>query len=1310
MKHIYLILLIATLSRFSAAATDPLADGFTNPPEQTKPWCYWYWISDNLSKEGITRDLEAMARVGIGEALIGNIYEDKVPAGKIKVLSPEWWAMVEHAIREGGRVGVNIGMFNCPGWSQSGGPWIKPTETMRYLATSETPVTGPQKFSGKLPSPNAQFQDVVVLAFPAPQEDGDTLAAHSPRVTCTPVVTNVANLVDGRLETALVFPAGSGQGGSAFTIDLELDSPLNARSLQLFPAGKPFSADVELQAMDAAGAFQTVRRFKCDWSNLSTSVGFLPQAPETISIPATFSKHFRLIFTNGVQGHREFLPSQEAALAEIKLSGSTRLESFVEKQLGRMHPTPLPMWDAYLWPTQAEPDSTKFVVPAAAVRDLTKQLAADGTLTWDVPPGDWIIQRIGMTPTGMKNSPASPEGQGLEVDKMNRALAQRHFDAFIGEVLRRIPATERKAFKRVVADSYEMGSQNWTDGFDAQFRQRYGYDPKPWLPVLSGRLVGSADQSERFLWDLRRLVADRIATEYVGGLRDACKPHGLGLWLENYGHWGFPSEFLKYGSESDRIGGEYWVNGDLGAIELRAASSCVNTYGKNLIVSAESFTGGPPFQSAPAALKARGDWAFCEGVNHFVLHVYIHQPWEDKVPGVNAWFGTEFNRHNTWFERSKAWIDYLRRSCWLLQQGNRVADVAYFIGEDAPKMTGVRQPELPPGRDFDYINADVIETKLSVKNGVLTLPHGTTYRVLVLPELDTMRPEVLRKVRDLVKAGATVLGKPPTRSPSMQDYPRCDAEVQKLAAELWAGANTANPGERVFGKGRIVWGRSLSDVLASLGSTPDFESSAPLRFTHRRSGDADLYFAANPKASPLTTTAAFRAGNKAPEFWWPDSGRIERPAVYEVSNGIVRLPLTFGPNGSVFVVFREKAARAADRIVSVKRDGRELLGTQVTPSAADVAAITPNNFTFAVWVKPDAGTELAGASNQGAAALGWKRNDLLTAPHGSQFASAGHAGCGLAVGTNGVSILEHAAAYFAAPLVHVTPLRDWTHVAVTYRDGQPALYLNGVPVCNGLRSEHVVHSGASAGSVAQFRGQAGEFREIGRALSAAEVADLARTMLRPDRGLSGSELQLTRTGRGITAQAAQAGDYELQMADGKTRKLTMPALPEAQVVDGPWEVRFAPGLEAPEQTTFAQLVDWSKHPDAGIRHFSGAAVYRTTFELPTTSAAERRSRLTLDLGSVRDMATVRLNGRDLGTAWQSPFQFDLTEVVRPGNNTLEIEIVNVWNNRLAADAALPADQRKTVLLSPTVKQNTPLLPAGLIGPVKLRMATFMTLK
>jgi hypothetical protein len=1277
------------------SATDRLAAGFASPPPETKPWCYWYWISDNLSKDGITRDLEAMARIGIGEAFIGNIFLDDVPAGTVKVLTPEWWGMVEHAIREGGRVGVNIGMFNCPGWSQSGGPWITPDQAMRYLATSETRVTGPAHFDGRLPAPNDPFQDVAVMAFPAPKHDTDTISSRSPRITCTPAVAEAWKIADGDGATAIRFPGTAGRGDQPFAVEFEVDEPFTARSLQIIPSGEAFGASCELQVADAEGSWRMVRQFQCDRSNMSPGVGFMPRGPVSVWFPETTATRFRLVFTRG------FGSSQGLRLAEITISGAARLEAFVEKQLGKMHPTPLPMWDSYLWPTQAEPRDSGAMVPQSGVRDLTGQLAVDGRLKWDVPPGEWIILRVGMTPTGMRNSPASPEGQGLEVDKMNRALAKQHFDAFIGEVLRRIPAGDRKAFTRVVADSYEMGSQNWTDGFGAQFRGRFGYDPELWFPVLTGRLVGSADQSERFLWDLRRLVADRVAADYVGGLREACQPHGLGLWLENYGHWGFPGEFLNYGGNSDRIGGEFWVTGDLGSIELRAASSCANTYGMSF-VSSEAFTGGPPFQNAPGALKARGDWAFSEGVNHFVLHVYIHQPWQDKVPGVNAWFGTEFNRHNTWFEQSKAWIEYLRRSSWLLQQGTRVADVAYFIGEDAPKMTGIQQPELPPGRDFDYINAEVIQESLTVADGLLCLPHGSAYRVLVLPELDTMRPEVLRKIGTLVRDGATILGPPPSRSPSMQNYPECDDEVRELATALWGNASPKEPGERRVGKGRVVWRKSLEEVLVSLGSGPDFQSSVPLRFTHRRDVGTDIYFIANPKAETITTTAAFRAGTKAPEFWRPDSGRIERPAVYDLADGVVRMPLSFGPHGSVFVVFRDNAAPPSERIISVARNGTEVLGTRIIPPAFEQGGASANTFAFAAWIKPSDMTTLVTQTNRGVSGLSERRNDALAAPHGDSFGGSGHAGCGLAVGTNGVCVFEHGANYFAPTLVHAAPITDWTHVAVVYRDGQPALYLNGAHARTGMRSEHTVHSGAGTGGSPQFRGRLGSFLQVAHALEEAEVARLAASMPRPDRAASGPGIGLARRQSGFAAEITLSGEYELTFADGKTRRLSVKDLPPAQVLAGQWEVRFTPGWAAPEQTTFDSLVDWTQHPDNGIKHFSGKATYRKSFELSDTKFGDENSRLILDLGEVRDLAVVRVNGKDLGTLWMAPFHVDITDAARPGANVLEVEIVNVWNNRLAGDATLPPEQRRTFLQAPTVRAGSPLLPAGLIGPATLR--------
>ena len=298
-------------------AGDDLMDGFSDPPESTKPWCYWYWISDNLSKEGITRDLKAMARVGIGEALIGNIFLKDVPAGEVKALSEPWWEMVEHAIREAGRVGVNIGMFNCPGWSQSGGPWIEPDQAMRFLASSETRVQGPVQFIGKLPAPATPFQDVAVLAFPAPQHDAVTFASLSPRITCTPAFENVRRMIDDDLDTALAFPSNK----QPLVIDIELDQPLTARHLSLIPSASAWAAQCELQAASRDGEFQEIKSFGFDRSNMAVGVGPMPRGPVTVSFPATTAKRFRLILRD-LRGHPGW--------AEFHLTGAAMLASYIE--------------------------------------------------------------------------------------------------------------------------------------------------------------------------------------------------------------------------------------------------------------------------------------------------------------------------------------------------------------------------------------------------------------------------------------------------------------------------------------------------------------------------------------------------------------------------------------------------------------------------------------------------------------------------------------------------------------------------------------------------------------------------------------------------------------------------------------------------------------------------------------------------------------------------------------------------------------------------------------------------------------------
>lgn len=323
-----------------------------------------------------------MKSVGIGEALIGNIFLDGQAAGPIKVLSEDWWKLVEHAIREGGRIGVNIGMFNCPGWSQSGGPWIKPGQSMRHVIFSEIRVTGPKQFSEKLTAPVEHFQDISVLAFPAPQSDGEAPTSRSPRLSSTPAVEGLEKLADGKTDTVARLVNGAAGGKKSFTVDIEMDAPLTARSLQVTPGNEAFGADCELQSADDTGNLQPVRKFRCDRSNMAVNVGPSPRGPVTISFPAVTSRHFRLVFSNF------FARGKNVELAEISLSGAARLESYIEKQLGKMHPTPLPLWDTYMWPTQPEPDAGKLSVPAADVRDLSAKMTDDGTLKWEIPAGE----------------------------------------------------------------------------------------------------------------------------------------------------------------------------------------------------------------------------------------------------------------------------------------------------------------------------------------------------------------------------------------------------------------------------------------------------------------------------------------------------------------------------------------------------------------------------------------------------------------------------------------------------------------------------------------------------------------------------------------------------------------------------------------------------------------------------------------------------------------------------------------------------------------------------------------------------------
>ncbi|GHT40646.1 hypothetical protein AGMMS49965_09220 [Bacteroidia bacterium] len=862
-----IVLASSILAFFSCTNTSDqgLESGFVTP-DVVQTSIYWYWISDQISEDGVVKDLQSMKAAGINRAFIGNIGLDE-GIGNVKFGSDEWWRILHTALKTATELGIDIGMFNSPGWSQSGGPWVKPEQAMRYLASTSTRISGGRKTDILLEKPGKDFEDVKVIAYPA-------IDAKEIRLSSSKTKT----------------------GENEITVDFTTNEPFTLRSLKIY-ASQGINNSAKIQVKEN-GEYKTLAEFQIDRYNAAINVGFDPYSPVAVSVPAVTARDFRLI----VSGRKD-----ANWLKDVVLSSAPLVERYPEKTLAKMFQTPLPYWHEYQWRVQPAVDAPTLVIDPAKVLDISGLLSGD-RLVWDAPEGDWVILRTGMLPTGVTNAPASPEATGLETDKMSKKHIEAHFNAYMGEIIKRIPAEDRKSWKVIVEDSYETGGQNFTDGLLEEFKTRYGYDPLPYLPAFYGTVVQSEDMSDRFLWDLRRLIADKVAYDYVGGLRDVSHQHGLTTWLENYGHWGFPGEFLQYGGQSDEIGGEFWAVGDLGDIENRAASSSAHIYGKTK-VSAESFTsGGPEFSRYPAVLKQRGDRFFSEGINNSLLHVYISQPYEDKNPGVNTWFGTEFNRKNTWFSHLDLFTTYLKRVNFMLQQGLNVADVAYFIGEDAPKMTGIANPALPKGYQFDYINAEVIEKYMTVKNGLLTLPHGTQYRILVLPALETMRPELLRKIKQLIEDGAVVLGPSPKRSPSLENYPQADKEVQELAASLWSNINSGEKQAKT-GKGLLIDGMDMQEAFNTINCAPDLKVAPedPILYGHRNKGNTDIYFLTNQSEKEITIEPEFRVKGKQPELWNPVSGAIRKlPAFTQTATGTV-VPMQLAPNESAFIVFRSNA-------------------------------------------------------------------------------------------------------------------------------------------------------------------------------------------------------------------------------------------------------------------------------------------------------------------------------------------------------------------------------------------------------------------
>lgn len=873
---------------------NPLAKVFTRPPSESRPWCYWYWMNGNITRDGLRADLEGMAEVGVGGVLLFDV--GLLPAGPVVSRSPEWYDLVEFAVNEAAKRNIKV-TLNCPGWSGTGGPWITPELAMQELTWSETETDGPREFSGLLPQPPTRlgfYRDAAVIAFPTPAGDEPL---PLPQVTDTggKPLPQAAPVLRGDTEAPADLPV---------KFNLVFPRPVQVRSVFVRSARASGAYRAELFAWDEVRkVFRPVARFS------SHSAGPFSAHLGSASFAPVRAARFQLAFEQRKAG-------KQMRVEALRFTSGFRVTNWTSK--AGFSTRPVTPGSSDCRPQNGDAIALEQVV------DLSAKLGADGRLAWSVPAGRWTILRIGHTPTGIYLFPASVGGHGLDCDKLSREAADFHYDHCVKPVLRELgPELSRRVLAYYHVDSYESGWQNWSAKFPRDFHKRRGYDLTKYLPALTGRVVGSIETTEQFLWDFRRTIGDLFADNNYGRLAERSHEDGLGFSTEPYGG---PFEQLQVGLRADHPMTEVWLPGGAEGEKTWFQAVLAGRTAGRKVLGAESFTSQPPgggrWRQHPFSLKPLGDYMYCCGINQYCLHVNAHHPLmgDHLRPGFTCGMnGTHFDRGNTWWRHgAKEWVNYIRRCQALLQAGEHVADVLYFQGNDSPDGVGPFNPPLPEGYDFDACNSEVLDG-ISVRRGRVVLSCGKSYHYLVLPGHGRVTLASLRKIASLARDGARTVGALPQGSPSLTDA-GSGKEYERLAGELAAHLRTD---------------RSFQEILAADKLPPDFgydqHPGLVLHYIHRHAGDADFYFVASASPNAGTTQCTFRVSGRIPELWRPDTGTMEPCVVYEESGGTTRIPLHFDPAGSVFVVFRPGSPKP-------HATGVSLADASTTAMAADRAS------------------------------------------------------------------------------------------------------------------------------------------------------------------------------------------------------------------------------------------------------------------------------------------------------------------------------------------------------------------------------------
>jgi predicted GH43/DUF377 family glycosyl hydrolase len=547
------------------------------------------------------------------------------------------------------------------------------------------------------------------------------------------------------------------------------------------------------------------------------------------------------------------------------------------------------------------PTSSDTAIDPKSIVEITEHLQKDGTLSWDAPAGTWTILRLGHTARGQTNNPAPESGRGLEIDKLSRPGVDVHWKHGIQPILEHLGPLTGNVLTTIHIDSYEGGFANWTPEFKREFISRRGYDPTPYLIALTGRIVGDGPISERFLWDFRRTVADLYADHYYGYFAKQCRDRGLIYSIEPYRG---PFESMRIASHADIPMGEFWTD-KIYVGSLKLASSAAHLHNRPL-VTAEAFTAGPPngrWLNHPGSLRRMGDLAWTRGVNRFVFHRFTHQPWLDKVPGMTMGvYGAHIDRTNTWWEPGRAWMKYIARSQFLLQQGTSTSEVLCFVGEASPIVGATPSDIKAAGYDYDLCGTDVMAA-LKVEDGQLVVPSGKCYHLLVLPNTPFQTPALVKKIRELVRDGAVVVGPKPQYSPTLAGFPESEKQVIAIGEEIWGDDDAAT--SHRLAKGQAFTGISPAEVLSQIGVAPAVQLPEGLAWIHRRAEEADIFFVSNQTDKAVHTVAGFLAAGRVPELWDAETDTIRPADGWKTVGKHVQVSLNFDAEKSVFVVFRK---------------------------------------------------------------------------------------------------------------------------------------------------------------------------------------------------------------------------------------------------------------------------------------------------------------------------------------------------------------------------------------------------------------------